>query len=269
MEAIIPGSTHNQWPDEPFSLSPYQSLKRSATAPSIQRFSDPTYVKYSEINTPSNNPPPVPERPASTIEETTANNTYLTLLPPDTDLEVDQRTEAVKGYTLEQLHLMIDMFEQNAQPTSPTQQEEKTDVEPRVKTRNSPVDVSKHSSKHPSKGLYMSFSEVSNLMEEQIQEDRHTPDHEEQTTQVPDQSLGAKPPSSPRKQGLCRQNAIRCSTTHQQQERKIKQTSDMPKESQSKLSMLSLVCSMPYISVIYLCLIMPYNRNNFEEAEFR
>ena len=240
MEAIIPGSTHNQWPDELSSLNPHQPLKRSATAPSIQQFSDPAYVKYNEINTPPSNPPPVPERPPSTIVETSANNTYLTLLPPDTDPNVDQRTEAVKSYTLEQIHLMIDMFEQNARPTSPIQQEGKLGTEPQVQTRNSPVDVSKHSSKHPSKGLYMSFSEVSNLMEGQIQDDRHTP--EKQTTYVPDKSLSVNQPSSPRKQGLSRQNAIRCSTTRQQQEKNKKQMSGMPKESQSKLSMLSLVC---------------------------
>lgn len=233
MEAIIPGSTHNQWDDSIL----HQPLKRSATAPSIHPSHDPAYVKYNEINAPPpKDPPPVPQRPPSTIQETTTDNTYLKLLPSTTGSEMDERTEAVASYTLDQIHLMIEMFEENVQPTSPTSPKCRSNSElTELTIRDTPIYVSEHSSKHPNKGLYMTYSRLSQVMEDQKTNNLCKPENQTREDGICSPE-GVKPSSSPRKQGLCRQNAVRCSTTHQQKEAKTAKKSNLPKqESKDKL----------------------------------
>ncbi len=169
MEAILPGSTYNQWCDCP--VKTHQPLKRSSTSPTPfpKPSNDPAYVKYSEINVPDahSKPPPIPERPSETIEST--DSPYLTLLPPNVD--TDKRAEVIASYSIEQLNLMIKMFEKNGDISSKQDsdaQRKRTCSEPGtgVVLRNNPISVSEQSSKHPSKGLYFSYKEISEDMKE-------------------------------------------------------------------------------------------------------
>lgn len=170
MEAILPGSTYNQLCDCP--TKSHQPVKRLSSSPTplLGPSNDPTYVKSNEINVPGghNRPPLVPKRPAETIEAT--ENPYMTLLPSSPGK--DKRTEAIASYTLEQVHLMINMFEQlnvQMQPVSPQRQPERKRAisEPSVITTDGvilPIGIHQQSGKHPSEKLHFSSTELSDSM---------------------------------------------------------------------------------------------------------
>jgi len=178
MEAILPGSTKNQ-----FQTKEPPHLTRSATAPDLH---DPAYLKYHEINVPETTPqPPVPARP----ELPPADNTYLPLLPPtEEDLQrvptteedeqpptEDERVKAVQLYTLEQVNLMIQMFENKVgrRPVACGVTDSKATVVVTKRTLNKPVKVSEHCSKHHSKGLYVSFAETMIMSESSTEGDNN------------------------------------------------------------------------------------------------
>ncbi len=216
MEAILPGSTFNQWCDCP--TKSHQPLKRSSTSPVPLPTpkNDSAYIKYNEINVPDgrpHRPPPVPDRPVKTIEAT--DSTYMTILPSSP--VKDKRTEAIASYTVEQVHIMIKMFEQNVQtqPISPEKQSERkrTCSEPSegVVLRHNPVSVSERSSKHPSKGLYLSFAEISEDMMESTTTSSKKPT--EESKPADSASIISKELKQEKQSGgatkLSRQNAVR------------------------------------------------------------
>ena len=230
MEAILPGSTRNQWADD-FIPSSASSMyrQRSATSPDFRESHDPAYIKYNEILGPSNRPPPILERPEiDEVTEGLPDNTYLTILPPDTD--ENKRTKAlarIKSLTTEQIDTMLQMFEHDVKPpslddtASPSKKPNKETIfQPQPETQPTPPitdhpsdldNINEHSSKHPSKGLYFAFSDLESSEEttSTLQEvSDSSAANGDRSVKRPSLPLAAEMPVSPRRQ-LGRHNALR------------------------------------------------------------
>lgn len=228
MEAILPGSTQNQWADD-FTPSSERSTyrQRSATSPAdFRETHDPAYIKYHEILGPSNKPPPIPERPeVDEIMKGPPDNTYLPILPPDTD--VHKRTKAlarIKSLTTEQIDTMLQMFERDvkrktslddtASDSKKHNKESCFQLQPERQPAPPKKDnINVQSSKHPSKGLYFCFSdfessEESTSTSQELDVSNSTAANEGRLVKRPSLSPVAEIPISPRRQ-LGRQNALR------------------------------------------------------------
>lgn len=250
MEAILPGCTHNQWFENPAQLvSTHQSIDHDSRSSASQApvLSTSSKIKDDVVISSRQEPPPIPDRPVHTLTEQ-PGNMYLTILPSSP--QVDERTNAIAPYTLAQIHLMIKMFEDNVQmqPCSRVFNQQKRKMscsEPSTKTtqsvvrRNSSADVSECSSKHPSKGLYMSFAAITEEMAitEETQAVHRCSEIQKETK--PSQNSNMSPsssspqirPSFGSKRGLTRQNAVRVS----QKLQKCEDSSTIILETRTKL----------------------------------